>query len=57
MSSERVQSMRIGCGNQRFAKARRHSFRAAIRIEEALVKMAELDRIEAIDFGKQSRSD
>ena len=44
--------MRIGCGNQRFAKTRRHSFRAAIRVEEALVKMAELDRVEAIDFGK-----
>ena len=44
--------MRIGGGDQRFAKTRRHPFRAAIRVEEALVKMAELDRIEAIDFGK-----
>ena len=52
MPSERVQPMRIGGGDQWFAKARRHPFRAAIRIEKALVKVAVLDRIEAIDFGK-----
>ena len=32
-------------------------FRATIGVEKARVKMAELDRVEAIDFGKQSRSD
>src|SRR4029450_9017187 len=52
MPSEGVQPVRIGGGDQWFTKARRHPFRAAIRIEEALVKMAEFDRIEAIDFGK-----
>ena len=52
MPSERVQPVRIGCGDQWFAKTPRHFFRATIRIEKALVKMTELDRIEAIDFGK-----
>ena len=52
MPSERVQPMRVGGGDQWFAKARRHPFRAAIRIEKALVKVAELNRIEAIEFGK-----
>jgi hypothetical protein len=51
MPSERMQPMRIGCGDQRFAKTRRHPFRTAIRIEEPFVKMAKLNRIEAIDFG------
>ena len=52
MPSEGVQPVRIGGGDQWFAKARRHPFRAAIRIEKALVKVAQLNRIEAIDFGK-----
>jgi hypothetical protein len=51
MPPERVQPMRIGCGDQWFAKARRHLFCTSIRIEEAVMKMAELNRIKAIDFG------
>ena len=52
MAAKSVEPMRVGGGDQWFAKARRHSFRAAIRIEQAYVKMAELDRVEAIYFSK-----
>ena len=48
MAAEGVQPMRVGRCDQWFAKTRRHSFRTAIRIKEAYVKMAELDGVETI---------
>ena len=48
MPAKGVQPMRVGRGDQWFAKTRRHSFGTAIRIKEADVKMAELDGVEAI---------
>jgi hypothetical protein len=52
MAPECVELMRVGRGDQWFPKTGRYSFRAAIRIEEAHVKMAELDGVEAIYFFK-----
>src|ERR1044072_9852523 len=52
MAPKGVEPMRIRGGDQWFAKTRRHPFRAAIRIKEAYVKMAELDCVEAIYFSK-----
>ena len=48
MAPKSVEPMRIGGGDQWFAKTRRHSFRTAIRIKETYVKMAELDGVETI---------
>lgn len=53
MTAERVQLVRIGRGDQWFPEPPRHSFRAPVRIEQAFVKMAELNGVEAIDFRKQ----
>ena len=52
MTPKSVEPMRVGGGDQWFAKTRRHSFRTAIGIKEAYVKMAELDCIEAIYLSK-----
>jgi hypothetical protein len=52
MAPKRMQPMRVGRGDQWLVKARRHSFRAAIRIKQANVKMAKLDRVKAIYFSK-----
>ena len=57
MAPEGVQPVRVGSSDQRLAKERRHFFCAPIWIEEPLVKMAELDRVEAIDFCNKARSD
>jgi hypothetical protein len=54
MPSKGVQPMRVRSGDQRFTKAGRHSFCAAIWIEQANVKMTELNGVETIDFGNQS---
>jgi hypothetical protein len=52
VTAKRLQPMRVGRGDQRFAKTRRHFFGTAIRIKKAYVKMAELDGVEAIYFFK-----
>ena len=52
MAPKSMEPMRIGGGDQWFAKTRRHPFRAAIRIKEAYVKVAELDCVKAIYFSK-----
>ena len=52
MAPKSAEPMRVGGGDQWFAKTRRHSFRAAIWIEETYVKMTELDRVEAVYFSK-----
>ena len=52
-----MQLMRIGRCNQRFVEFRRDFHRAAIQVEHALVKMTELNRVEAIDFSQQSLPD
>ena len=57
MMPERMQPVCIGGGDQWFPKAQRDFFRTPIRIKKSLVKMAELDCIEAIDFCVQARSD
>jgi hypothetical protein len=49
--------VRIGSRDQWLAKARSHFCGPAIRVQKAFVKMAELDRVEAIDFVKKARSD
>jgi len=48
VAAEGMQPMRVGRGDQWFPKTRRHSFRTAIRIKEAYVKMAKLDVVETI---------
>jgi hypothetical protein len=50
MSAESLETMRIGGGKERFAVRGRDGSRPAIEIEPTLVKMADLDRIEAINF-------
>jgi len=57
MVTKRVQPMSIGRGDQWLAKTRRHLFRATIWIQEAFVKMANFNRVEAIDFFQQARPD
>jgi hypothetical protein len=52
-----VQPMRIGSGDQWFAKLGCDSLCPAIRIEWANVKMTELNRVKTIDLCEQSRSD
>jgi hypothetical protein len=56
MPPKGMQSMRVGGGNQRFAKPGCHSFCAPIWIEQANVKMAVFNGVETIYFCKQSRS-
>src|SRR5438094_1954 len=43
MTPKRVKPVRVGRGDQRLAKARRHFFGLTIWIEQAFVKMAELN--------------
>ena len=57
MAPEGVQPMRVGSSDQRLAKERRYFFCAPIWIEEPLVKMAEFDRVKAIDFCNKARPD
>ena len=57
MSAESVEAMRIGGGEERFAVRDRDGSRPAIEIEPALVKMADLDRIEAINFLEEPIAD
>ena len=57
MPTKRVQPMRVGGGNQWFAKPGCYSSRPAIRIEQANVKMTELDRVKTIDFRHKPRPD
>jgi hypothetical protein len=52
MPPKGVQPMRVGSGNQWFAKPGCHSSCAAIWIEQADMKMTELNGVETIDFGK-----
>lgn len=57
MRPESVEPMRIGGGKQRFAMRGRGCARPAIEIEPALVKMTDLDRIEAINFPQEPLAD
>ena len=57
MAAESMQPMRVRCCDQRFAKFRRDRGRAAVRVQEAFVKMTKLDRVEAIDFRNQTVAD
>ena len=57
MTAESIQPVRIGSGDQGLAKSRRHLFRPPIRIQETLVKMADLDCVETIDFIEKTRPD
>src|SRR5262245_9062404 len=50
MTPKRVQPVRVGRGDQRFAKALRHFLGLTVWIEQAFVEMADLDRVETIDF-------
>ena len=55
MPAKRVQPVRIGSGDQWLAKSQRNFCRSAIRIEEPRVKMADFNRIKAIDFFQKPR--
>jgi len=50
MPSKSVQSMSIRCGNQWFLESARDPARSSVGIKRPLVKMAELDAVEAIDL-------
>jgi len=54
MPPEGMQPVRVGSRNQRLAKLRCNFRRAAIRIQETLVKMAKFNRVETIYFSKQT---
>ena len=54
MPPERMQPVRVGSRDQRLAKSRRNFCRAAIRIQETLVKVAKFNRVETIYFFKQA---
>jgi hypothetical protein len=53
MPPKGMQAMRVRGGDQRFFEFLRDRSRAAVGIQETFVKMAALDRIEAIDFSNQ----
>ena len=57
MTSKSAELVCVGSRNQRFAKFFRYLRRVPIGIKKALVKMTELNRIEAIDFIQQTFSD
>ena len=57
MTPESVQLVRIGSRDQRFAKLGGHFRSAPIWVEQSLVKMAELDRVKAIDLFEQAGAD
>src|SRR2546423_14106291 len=57
MTAEGVQTVGVGSGDQRFTKFPGDAGGAPVWIERAFVKMAKLDRIEAIDLLQQSRPD
>src|SRR5437016_1584424 len=57
MTPESVQLVRVGSRDQRFAKLGGHFRSAPIWVEQSLVKMAELDRVKAIDLFEQAGSD
>jgi hypothetical protein len=57
MLTERMQLMCVGSGDQWFAELPRGFFCAPVWVKKTLVKMAEFDGIEAIDFREQPRPD
>src|SRR6202022_1504936 len=57
MTAESVQLVRVGSRDQRFAESGRHFRRAPIWVEHSFVKMAELDRVKAIDLVEKTRAD
>ena len=57
MRAEGLQAMRIGSREERPAMGGRDFARAAVQVEPALVKMADFDRIEAIDLLEQPVAD
>jgi hypothetical protein len=56
MIAERMQLVCVGSSDQWFAELPRHFFSAPVRIKQSLVKMAELDGVETINFREQTRS-
>ena len=54
MPTECMQPVRVGSGDQWLAKSRRNFCRAAIRIQETFMKMANFNRVETIYFFKQA---
>ena len=57
MKAESVKPMSVGRGDERFPESSSDSRGGAVRIEKTFMKMAQLDRVEAIDFGKESLTD
>ena len=57
MRAESLEAMRVGSREKRLAALRSDLAGAAIEVEQALVEVADLDRVEAIDFLKQPLPD
>src|SRR5207244_13213339 len=57
MTSKRSQLMRVGSGDQRFAKLSGHFRRAPIWVEQSFVKVTELDRVKTIDLVEKTFTD
>ena len=50
MTPESMQLVRVGSGDQRFAKLGGHVRSAPIWVEQSFVKVTELDRVKTIDL-------
>src|SRR5438045_5480000 len=57
MTPECVQLVRVGSSDHRCAKSSGHFGSASVWVKQSLVKMTELDRIEAIDFLEKTFTD
>src|SRR5437016_11060398 len=57
MTPESMQLVRVGSGDQRFAKLSGHFCRAPIWVEQSFVKMTELDRVKTIDLVEKTFAD
>src|SRR6202011_986080 len=57
ITAESVQLVGVGSRDQRFVKLRGYFCRAPILVEQSFVKMAELDRVKAIDLFEKTRAD
>ena len=54
MTSEGMQTVRVRRGDERLAETLRHAGGTAVRVERALVKVAELNPIKTIYLGQKA---
>src|SRR5437016_13963361 len=57
MTPESMQLMRVGSGDQQFAKLGGHFRRAPIWVEQSFMKVTELDRVKTIDLVEKTFAD